>query len=49
MRWVFVHDLDGTHRDAYFFTTAPTLQPKAVLGSYTARWHSETTFPELRA
>jgi DDE superfamily endonuclease len=49
VRWVFVHDLDGTHRDEYFFTTDPTLQPKAVIGYYTARWNIETTFQELRA
>ena len=25
MRWVFVHDLTGTHRDEYFFTTDSTM------------------------
>jgi hypothetical protein len=49
VRWVFVHDLDGTHRDEYFFTTDPTLCPKELIGSYTARWNVETTFQELRA
>ena len=49
VRWVFVHDLTGTHRDEYFFTTDPTLCPKELIGSYTARWNVETTFQELRA
>ncbi|HXG11327.1 MAG TPA: hypothetical protein VNK04_16350 [Gemmataceae bacterium] len=46
---MFVRDLDGTHRDEYFFTTAPALTPKALMGYYTARWNIETTFQELRA
>src|SRR3954451_16447175 len=25
IRWVFVRDRDGTHRDEFFFTTDPTL------------------------
>jgi hypothetical protein len=49
VRWVFVHDLDGTHRDEYFFTTDPTLAPPDLIGYYTARWNIETTFQELRA
>jgi hypothetical protein len=49
VRWVFVHDRDGTHRDEYFFTTDPELEPQALISQYTARWNSETTFQELRA
>ena len=49
VRWVFVHDLDGTHRDEYFFTTDPDLEPEALISSYTARWNIETTFQEMRA
>lgn len=49
LRWVFVHDLDGTHRDEYFFSTDPTLLPQALISHYTARWNIETTFQELRA
>jgi hypothetical protein len=49
VRWVFVHDLTGTHRDEYFFTTDPALQPKTLIGYYTARWNIETTFQELRS
>jgi hypothetical protein len=49
VRWVFVHDLTGTHRDEYFFTTDPALEPQALIGHYTARWNVETTFQELRS
>ena len=28
VRWVFVHDLTGTHRDEYFFTTDLTMSPR---------------------
>jgi DDE superfamily endonuclease len=49
VRWVFVHDLDGTHRDEYFFSTDPELGPQALISQYTARWNIETTFQELRA
>ena len=46
IRWVFVRDRDGTHRDEYFFTTDPALAPAAIIGHYTGRWNIETTFQE---
>jgi hypothetical protein len=49
VRWVFVHDKSGTHRDEYFFSTDPSLPPAALITQYTARWNIETTFEELRA
>jgi hypothetical protein len=49
LRWVFVQDQSGTHRDEYFFTTDPALAPHAIISHYTARWNIETTFQELRA
>jgi hypothetical protein len=49
VRWVFVHDLTGTHRDEYFFTTDPALPPAAVVGHYGRRWNTETTSQERRA
>lgn len=49
VRWVFVEDRTGTHRDEYLFTTDPTLTPAAVIGSYTARWNVETTVQECRS
>ena len=42
--WVFVHDLTGTHRDEYFFTTDVAMSPAAVIETYTGRWNIETTF-----
>jgi hypothetical protein len=49
IRWVFVRDRDGTHRDEFFFSTDPTLDPVTIIETYTARWNLETTFQELRA
>jgi hypothetical protein len=49
LRWVYVHDGTGTHRDEYFFTTDPDLKPATIIGWYTGRWNIETTFQELRA
>ena len=47
--WVFVHDLTGTHRDSYFFSTDPTMTVARVIETYTGRWSIETTFQEMRA
>ena len=49
LRWVFVHDLDGTHRDGYFFTTDVAMSVTALIETYTARWNIETTFEEIRS
>src|SRR3954453_11047863 len=49
VRWVFVRDRTGTHRDEYFFTTAVTMSPQAVVETYTGRWSLETTFQEVRS
>ena len=49
VRWVFVHDLSGTHRDEYFFTTDPAMSASAVIETYTGRWNIETTFQEVRS
>jgi DDE superfamily endonuclease len=49
VRWVFVHDLTGTHRDEYFLTTDWGMTPKQTIEAYTGRWSLETTFQELRA
>jgi hypothetical protein len=49
VRWVFVHDCTGTHRDEYFFTTDPALSPQQLIELSTGRWSLETTFQELRA
>jgi hypothetical protein len=49
VRWVFVHDLTGTHRDEYFFTTDLRMSPAQLIETYTGRYNIETTFQELRA
>ncbi len=48
VRWVYVHDRTGTHRDEYFFTTDITLNPQQIVEGYTQRWSIETTFQECR-
>jgi DDE superfamily endonuclease len=49
VRWVFVRDRSGTHRDEYFFTTDVMMVPRAVIETYTGRWNIETTFQEARS
>jgi hypothetical protein len=46
--WVFVRDRTGTHRDEYFFSTDPAMDPVAMVEAYAGRWNIETTFQELR-
>jgi len=48
IRWVFVHDLTGTHRDEYFYSTDQTLSPQQIVSLFTARWSIEVTFQETR-
>lgn len=48
VRWVFVEDLTGTHRDEYFFTTDVSRTPKQIIEAYTGRWAIEVTFEETR-
>jgi hypothetical protein len=48
VRWVFVHDLDGTHEDGYFYCTDPSLSPSRIVTLYTGRWSIEVTFQETR-
>ena len=49
LRRVHVHDLSGTHRDSYFFTTDPTMSVSSLIETYTGRWNIETTFEEARS
>jgi hypothetical protein len=48
VRWVYVHDCPGTHRDEYFFTTDIAMRPQQIVECYTQRWSMETTFQECR-
>ena len=49
VRWVYVHDLTGTHRDEYFYSTDVTMTPQEIIEEYTGRWNVETTFEDARA
>ena len=35
IRWVFVRDRDGTHRDEYFYTTDPALDVRRIIATIT--------------
>jgi hypothetical protein len=49
VRWVYVRDVTGTHRDDYLFSTDTGLSARQVIEEYTGRWSIETTFQECRA
>ena len=49
IRWVFVRDREGTHRDEYFYTTDVGMGVEQLIGYYTGRWNLETTFEEARS
>ena len=49
VRWVHVRDVQGTHRDEYFFATDPAKNGPEIISLFTARWPIETTFQEMRA
>lgn len=49
VRWVFVQDRTGSHRDEYFFTTAVGMSDAEVIETYVGRWSEETTFQEMRS
>jgi len=49
VRWVYVHDLTGTHRDDYLYSTDPEMTAEAIITEYTGRWNIETMFEEMRA
>ena len=49
VRWVWTHDIQGTHRDDYFYSTDVALAAEQIISWFTARWPIETTFQEMRA
>ena len=49
LRWAFVRDRSGTHRDEFFYTTDLSLDIPELIGLYTGRWNIETTFQEARS
>jgi hypothetical protein len=49
LRWVYVHDRSGTHRDESFYSTDVGLAAAQIVEEYTGRWDIETTFQDCRA
>lgn len=49
IRWVYVHDVQGTHRDDYLYSTDLTLTAPQIVSLFTGRWSIEVTFAEVRA
>ena len=49
VRWVYVHDVSGTHRDEYFYSTDVAMTAQQIIETYTRRWNVETTFQEMRS
>jgi hypothetical protein len=49
VRWVYVQDRTGTHRDDYLYSTDTTLTARQIMEIYTGRWNIETTFQEARS
>jgi hypothetical protein len=49
VRWVYVRDRTGTHRDDYLYSTDVALTAQQIIEAYTGRWNIETTFQEARA
>jgi hypothetical protein len=49
VRWVYVRDRSGTHRDEYFYTTELALTAPEIIEHYARRWNIETTFAEMRS
>jgi hypothetical protein len=48
VRWVFVHDLSGHHRDEYFYSTNPGISASEIIEAFVGRWDIEVTFEEMR-
>src|SRR5262245_59169397 len=49
VRWVYVQDQTGTHRDDYLSSTEVRMTPRQIIETYTKRWNIETLFQEARA
>src|SRR4051812_28129646 len=49
VRWAYVRDKTGTHRDEYFFSTDAAMSPGSIVETFTGRWSIETTFQEMRS
>jgi len=49
VRWVYVWDDQGHHRDECLFPTDARMSPKQIISLYTLRWSIEVSFEEARA
>jgi len=47
--FVYVEDLDSTHRPEYFFSSDPKMSGQQMVETYTLRWSIETTFQECKS
>jgi hypothetical protein len=48
VRWLYVRDLTGDHRDEYFFSTEIRMSVKRIVETFVGRWDIEVTFEEMR-
>jgi hypothetical protein len=48
IRWVHVRDLDGNHREEYFYSTDCQMSVTAIIEAFVGRWDIEVTFEETR-
>lgn len=48
IRWVYVHDLSGHHRDEYLYSTDISMNAKQIIEAFVGRWDIEVTFEEMR-
>lgn len=48
IRWVHVQDLDGNHREEYFYATDCNMNPTAIIEAFVGRWDIEVMFEEMR-
>ena len=48
VRWVYVRDLSGTHRDECFMSTDESLSQTEIVQSFVGRWDIEVMYEEMR-
>ena len=48
VRWVYVRDLTGTHRDECLMSTDVTMSARAIVESFVGRWDIEVMYEEMR-
>lgn len=48
VRWVYIRDLSGTHRDECLVSTDETMSVQEIVENFVGRWDIEVTFEEMR-